>query len=133
MSRERFSLANKRDACFLQMLAHRSCLLTKCLSLSPYNVPKTILQKLINNSDIASLIRRMGSSVQFNGTYSPCLRRKWHNLFHAGPSHIYSTQRLWRWKLYSLRVKSYFGTDRRGTQLYSISNCPYPVQVTIKY
>jgi len=51
----------RRDACFLQLLAHRSPLLAKTLRSPPYEIPEATIQQLINNSDIQSLVRRLGS------------------------------------------------------------------------
>ncbi len=69
MAREHLSLKMKRDACFLQILAHRTSLLSIKLSSAPYHVPDAILKKLKHNSDIASLTRRMGTnSVHFDSS-----------------------------------------------------------------
>jgi len=51
----------RRDACFLQLLAHRSPLLARTLCSPPYEIPSDTIQKLKNNSDIQSLVRRLGS------------------------------------------------------------------------
>lgn len=59
----------RRDACFLQLIAHRSPLLAKTLRSPPYEIPEATIQQLINNSDIQSLVRRLGSNagVHFEG------------------------------------------------------------------
>jgi len=51
----------RRDACFSQLLAHRSPLLTRTLESPPYKIPHVIIQKLKNNNDIFSIVRRLGS------------------------------------------------------------------------
>jgi len=51
----------RRDASFLQLLAHRSPLLATTLLSPPYQIPSVIIQKLKDNSDIQSLVRRLGS------------------------------------------------------------------------
>lgn len=53
----------RRDACFLQLIAHRSPLLAKTLRSPPYEIPEATIQQLINNSDIQSLVRRLGSNA----------------------------------------------------------------------
>merc|ERR1719223_889986 len=55
------SVRLRREAGFLQILAHRSPLLSRTLLNPPYNLHPNILQKLKNNSDVQSLVRRMGS------------------------------------------------------------------------
>lgn len=61
----------RRDACFLQLLAHRSPLLAKTLLSPPYQIPIVIIQQLKNNSDIQSLVRRLGShGVHFDVSVS---------------------------------------------------------------
>ena len=63
------SVRLRREAGFLQILAHRSPLLSRTLLNPPYNLHPNILQKLKNNSDVQSLVRRMGSKfVHFDIT-----------------------------------------------------------------
>ena len=55
------SVTQRRKVGFLQILAHRSPLLSRTLLNHPYNMPLTLLTNLKNNSDVQSLVRRMGS------------------------------------------------------------------------
>ena len=52
------SVRLRREAGFLQILAHRSPLLSRTLLNPPYNLHPNILQKLKNNSIVQSLVRR---------------------------------------------------------------------------
>jgi ankyrin repeat protein len=51
----------RRQAGFLQVLAHRFPNVGQVLMAAPYNVPPVVVQQLITISDIQSLVRRMGS------------------------------------------------------------------------
>lgn len=59
----------RRSVGFLPLLAHRSPLLRTILLAEPYNMPESILEQLVRISDLASLVRRMGSKgVHFDST-----------------------------------------------------------------
>jgi hypothetical protein len=51
----------RRQAGFLQVLAHRFPHVGQVLMAAPYNVPPVVVQQLVTISDIQSLVRRMGS------------------------------------------------------------------------
>jgi uncharacterized protein len=52
----------RRMARYIQVLTHFSPILGPIFSSPPYNVPAGIMQQLITISDVASFVRRMGSS-----------------------------------------------------------------------
>lgn len=61
-----YALHMRREACYLQMLSHRSRTLTNIL-VSDYKIPRPLLKRLQNISNIQSLFLRLGTSViRFN-------------------------------------------------------------------
>lgn len=52
----------RRQACFLQILAHRSPNLSHAL-IHDYKMPRLLLKRLKNNSDIQSIVVRLGTNA----------------------------------------------------------------------
>jgi len=51
----------RRSVGFLPVLAHAAPVLRSVLSTEPYNMPPDLVEQLVRSSDLASLVRRMGS------------------------------------------------------------------------